>query len=214
MADNKQTDTDKSRGDAEPALAEAEKKHHAETVVSALEKANQVSRSPKKALDRWDPLRSLRVHNDALASLVDRRDALGALARFQDSTDSIASLRDTGRALADIGQRDAVLATALDDMTRLARIPEVASRLWFGPLRELETAAFATSLRAITADHERFRTIAEQAARQFRMPEFNETTRLLAEIQSRNEAALDSLSVYNDSMKRAMDAITGAVDQH
>lgn len=203
MTGNKQSNADKSQGDADRSPVEVERKHHMESVKSALEKADPVSQSVREALERSNPLQSLRGHDDILGSMLDRSNALGALVNFQNTT----SLHDTVRALTGVRQHEAVLATALDDMARIACTYEDANRLVIGPLRELETSITGLSSQAISMERESLRTIATQAAFQFRMPELNETARLPAEFQSRNESVLGSLPVYSDSIKTAMDAI-------
>lgn len=208
MNDKMQTDVDKTRRDSNGEQTEVKKKRHDDTVKSALRNAGSASRTHQDALDRVAPLRSLGVYDDTLASLLDRGDVLTELAKFREPIDSIASMQyDADRMLAGIGQQEAVLANAFDDMARLTRIPEDSIRLSLGPLRELESAAFSPSLQAMAEEHESFRAMAAQAAAQFRMPEFNETARLLAEIQSRSESALRGLSVHSDSIQATMDAI-------
>lgn len=208
MTDNKQTDAVKPRSDSAEEQAEGDRKRRDDTGTSTLKKAHGASRRLRDVLDRADPLRALGVHDDTLASSFEPGPTLSALAKYRGPINSIGTLQHSADSvLAGIGREGAALARAFDDMAKLARLPEDSVRLSLGPLREMETAAFAPALRAMAAEHERFRAMAEQVAVQFRMPQFNETTRLLAEIQSRNESALRGLSVYTDSIQAAMNAI-------
>lgn len=171
-----------------------------ESIRRALEKSQTVSQTLQEAMVRADPLRDLKFSDSALSAFQAQHDALAKHARaFRAPIDQALGVRSQLKALA--------VSDAVAEIQAISVKREEAMRIALGPLRDIHQINVINPLKDILVESESFRSIAASAADAFRMPELNETSRMLAGLVSQSEQAFAGLTRYQDSIQAAMDSI-------
>lgn len=171
-----------------------------ESIRRAFEKSQTVSQTLQDALDRANPLRDLTLSDSALTALHAQHDTLHEYAlAFREPIDQALGVSAQLKASA--------VSDAVAQIQSISAEREEAMRLALGPLRDIHQVNAINPFEDILEEAASFRSIAASAADAFRLPEMNETSRMLAGIVSQSEQAFGGLARYQDSIQAAMDSI-------